>query len=268
MQRFAPDKIESPIAKQTQVYERLKQAIMYAKFEPGEILSLRTLAASFGTSTMPVRDATTRLITERALEALPNRGLRVPALGKMEAQDILRVRVVLEAMAAGLAAESITGAELRELERCELKLEHAVRKKQLAEALQHNLTFHLGICRASRSDTIVSTIESLYVRYAPRMYMVMRHLPDLAAGQIHHVHMHHEAVLDALRRANPTDARAAIEADLADAMRLDSLFELPTQDAAPELPGRSRRPLHAPARRARAKPSQRTRPRVGAVRGG
>jgi DNA-binding GntR family transcriptional regulator len=218
-------KVKAPVHKQTQVYEQLKQAILHAKFQPGEVLSIRALAASLGTSTMPVREAATRLITERALEALPNRGLRVPTLTSEEARDIFRVRCVLEGMAAGLAADLITAREIVQLERHELELERAVRNKDLANAVENNLKFHLGICRASRSETIVSVVEALYLRYAPRTYTVMRLLPGSTASQVNFIHSHHAAILEALRRADAVGARAAVEADFSDALRLESQHE-------------------------------------------
>jgi DNA-binding GntR family transcriptional regulator len=247
MRRFVLRKIQSPVPKQTQVYEVLKQAILDARFQPGEVLSIRALAASLGTSTMPVREAATRLITERALEALPNRGLRVPTLSPDEARDILRVRVVLEGMAASLAAETITAAEIVKLEQCELELERAVRRKQLPEAVQHNLKFHIGISRASRSKTVVSLIEALYLRYAPRIYTTMRRLPGNPAKQVHYIHTYHAAILAALRRADPQAARQAVEADLLDALRLESRPDLADQNTAPIVHSSSRQAVASKA---------------------
>lgn len=218
-------KVKPPVHKQTQVYEQLKQAILHAKFQPGEVLSIRALAASLGTSTMPVREAATRLISERALEALPNRGLRVPTLTADEARDIFRVRCVLEGMAAGLAAKLITAREIAQLERYELQLERAVRTKQLAQAVEYNLMFHLGICRASRSATIVAVVEALYLRYAPRTHRVMHLLPGPTATQVSFMQAHHGAILDALRRADAEGARAAVDADFSDALHLESLHD-------------------------------------------
>jgi DNA-binding GntR family transcriptional regulator len=56
-------------------------------------------SVALGTSTMPVRGAMTRLITERALDPLPNRGLKVPVLTDEDAKDVLRARFVLEGLA-------------------------------------------------------------------------------------------------------------------------------------------------------------------------
>ena len=215
------EKIQASVPKQTQVYDVLKQALIEAQFEPGRLISIRALAASFGTSTMPVREAVTRLITERALEALPNRGLRVPILSQAEALDILRVRAVLEGAAAGLAAKAITATEIRELERHELELELAVKKRRFSQAVQFNLKFHLGVCRASRSETLVLLIEALYLRAAPRVHRNIRLIPGDAADQTEYIRAAHAAILDALRRADPKDAQKAMEADINGAVKLE-----------------------------------------------
>jgi DNA-binding GntR family transcriptional regulator len=241
MNRLFLEKIQASVPKQTQVYDLLKQALIEARFEPGEVVSIRALAASFGTSTMPVREAASRLITERALEALPNRGLRVPTLSKAEALDILRVRAVLEGTAASLAAKEITAAEIQELERYELELENAVKKKRLPESVQLNLKFHLGVCRASRSETLVSLIEALYLRAAPRVHRNTRLIPGDAAHQTQYIRTRHAAILDALRRADSKGAQQAIEADISDVMNLEALPDPAAQHAEPKAQKRPRR---------------------------
>jgi len=241
MSRFFLEKIQATVPKQTQVYDLLKQALIEARFEPGEVVSIRALAASFGTSTMPVREAASRLITERALEALPNRGLRVPMLSKAEALDILRVRAVLEGTAASLAAKEITAAEIQQLERYEQELELAVKKRRVAEAVQLNLKFHLGVCRASRSETLVSLIEALYLRAAPRVHRSTRLIPGDATHQTQYVRTRHAAILDALRRADSKGAQQAIEADITDVMNLEALPDPAAQHAEPKTQTRSRR---------------------------
>ena len=48
-------------------------------FDAGEMLRIQDLAETLQTSTMPVREALGRLVSEQALEALPNRSVRVPS---------------------------------------------------------------------------------------------------------------------------------------------------------------------------------------------
>ncbi len=213
--------IYGTVTKGAQAYEQIKQAILEAKFRPGAVLSIRVLAASLGTSTMPVREAVTRLITERALEPLPNRGLRVPILTEEEAQDVLRARYVLEGLAVELAAPRISRAEIANLEKCESTIEDALKAAQIRHAVRANIQFHLTIYRASGSATLISLIEALYLRYAPKMYTNMELLPGGHRSRARFVHDHHGAIIAALRKGAPKEARSALERDLKDSWELE-----------------------------------------------
>ena len=73
----------TPVTRQTlsgDVYKQLSDLLMSGRVMPGEQLSLRTVAQSLGVSVMPVREAVNRLLSEKALELMPNRVLRVPTM--------------------------------------------------------------------------------------------------------------------------------------------------------------------------------------------
>ena len=70
------------------------------------------------TSTMPVREALSRLVTENALEALPNRSTRIPPITPMRMDDLLRARILIEGEAIALAAALATPRLIASLEGC------------------------------------------------------------------------------------------------------------------------------------------------------
>ena len=213
--------IYSSASKGTQAYVQIKHAILHAQFRPGAVLSIRVLAASLGTSTMPVREAVTRLVTEKALEPLPNRGVRVPILTDDEARDVLRARFVLEGLAVELAAARVTGAEIARLEKCERAVEEALERGRVHQAVKANIKFHLMLYRTAGSETLVDLIEALYLRYAPKVYTNMELLPAGRALRVRFVHDHHSAIIAALRKHKPKEARRALEKDLKDAWKLE-----------------------------------------------
>src|SRR5262249_50641976 len=59
-------------------YDEIKKAIMSGSILPGSTITIRSLAGALGTSPMPVRDALSRLVAERALEVLPTRSVTLP----------------------------------------------------------------------------------------------------------------------------------------------------------------------------------------------
>ena len=83
-----------------EVYDQLRDKIISAEILPGESISLRELAAKFGVSLMPVREALWQLESERIIVIESNKRIHVNTLTAKEMDEALRLRVLLESMAA------------------------------------------------------------------------------------------------------------------------------------------------------------------------
>ncbi len=79
-----------------QVYDSLRAELMGGRFLPGEKLSLRKVAVANGVSPMPAREAFKRLLSEGALQLLPNRTITVPRLFIEDFRHLMRVRAMIE----------------------------------------------------------------------------------------------------------------------------------------------------------------------------
>src|SRR5271154_278523 len=97
------------------VYRSLARGLMAGMFKPGEAVTLRTLAKRLGTSAMPVREAVSRLIAERALVLLPNRSVIVPRMSRTRFAQLSRTRQMLEGTLAEIAAARATPELLHRL---------------------------------------------------------------------------------------------------------------------------------------------------------
>jgi DNA-binding GntR family transcriptional regulator len=95
--------ISSAISFQQRVYENLCNSLISGVFAPGDMLSLRRIAAANCVSPMPVREAVKRLISEHAIELLPNRTIVVPKLRRGDFIELIRIREMIEGHAAELA---------------------------------------------------------------------------------------------------------------------------------------------------------------------
>jgi Bacterial regulatory proteins, gntR family len=80
----------APTSLQQRVYENLRAGLIGGLFAPGEVVSLRRIAAANGVSPMPVREAVKRLISEGAIELLPNRTIAVPNLRRRDFVELTR----------------------------------------------------------------------------------------------------------------------------------------------------------------------------------
>ena len=96
-------------------YEQLRAAIVENRYRPGQRLIEQRIAAEFGLSRTPVREALRILEAEGLVVSERNRGAIVRPLSPTEVVDLYGLRIRLESYAAELAAERIDGDELAEL---------------------------------------------------------------------------------------------------------------------------------------------------------
>jgi DNA-binding GntR family transcriptional regulator len=202
------------------VYIELRNAIMEARIRPGEGVSLRGLARALGTSAQPIRDAVKRLISEKALEAMPNRTVRVPPLTDERFRDLSRLRVLLEGEAASCAAGSISLEGIRRLEQLTASMETALTKRDLAAVFRCNREFHFTLYREAGSEILLSMIENLWLLAGPYLSLpVLRdHRNDALYQEI--TFAHHGALISALRGRKPEAARKAIASDISSTAEL------------------------------------------------
>ena len=186
------------------IYREIRRGLMSGAFDPGQRLSIRALAASLGTSAMPVRDALRRLITERALEGLPNRSISVPVLSNEQLDEIYKIRIALESLAAAEAAAKITRKQIDDLRKIERNARAAFDKSDSKRFADLNWRFHFAIYDASNMPQLVGTIETFWLRVGP---LLRKHQPRLHTEI---VTLDHGKVIDALEASDANAARDSI----------------------------------------------------------
>ena len=95
-----------------QLYDILREHIAGFRFLGGKKLDLDTLAAELEVSRPPLWEAVCRLEQEGLVSIKPNRGVYIKEVSWGEAAELYQVRGVLESLAARLAAQNLSDAEL------------------------------------------------------------------------------------------------------------------------------------------------------------
>ena len=150
---------------QERVYSALRDRLMRGGFEPGQKLKIAELASAFGTSAMPVREALNRLAAERAVECMPNRSVRVPALSKAALQDLMETRFAVEGLAVARAASNMTDETLMRLRQL-IDAQSETDAVHVSEgSAEQNRAFHFTIYRQSGSTVLLPIIESLWLQF-------------------------------------------------------------------------------------------------------
>ena len=193
---------------QLRVYRALARGLMVGMFEPGEAVTLRTLAIRLGTSAMPVREAVSRLIAERALVLLPNRSVIVPRMSRKRFVELSQTRQILEGNVTEAACEHANSALLRRLSEINVDMKRCIETGNLRDALSHNCDFHFTLYRSSGRKVMFPLIEMLWLQAGPFLAL------SLTIPGVHWTARHHKATLVALRARLGSSARRAIEDDI------------------------------------------------------
>jgi DNA-binding GntR family transcriptional regulator len=195
---------------QDKVYGALRTKLMRGGFQPGQKLKIAELAAAFGTSAMPVREALGRLVAERALESLPNRSMRVPSISRDTLADLVQARCAVEGLAVERAAARIDAATIAMLERY-IAAQTATDAGHEPEAsAEQNRAFHFAVYRAAESTVLLPMIESLWLQFGPYLRVASERF-DGGGGRGTNFHVE---IVAALARRDGRQARSALESDI------------------------------------------------------
>ncbi|WP_245615630.1 GntR family transcriptional regulator [Afifella pfennigii] len=192
----------------SQVLKTLRHGLMVGAFVPGQVMSLRKLAAQLGTSPMPVRDALSHLVAANVLEAPPNKSVRVPRRNAEWLKEITEVRVLCEGMATKAACAHATPKLIEELSAINCDLLRAIAKRDILGCLQFNQKFHFTLYAAAQSQVLLPLIEDLWLQCGPTMYFSL-----LAPGMPWDASAHAE-LLEALHLNDAAMAQRAMTKDI------------------------------------------------------
>src|SRR2546428_351930 len=116
-----------------------RRGVSTGRFPLGPRLRQEALAAEFGVSRTPIREALRKLQAEGLIVFEPRRGALVRGPAPREIREAYRVRAELEGLAAELAAGWIADGELRELAAAERPFRELVAGGSSAAARGHRM---------------------------------------------------------------------------------------------------------------------------------
>jgi DNA-binding GntR family transcriptional regulator len=191
------------------VYRRLKEQIISGDMAPGSRLIELNIAADFGVSRTPVREALKRLAAENLVLADPARGMIVHAPDTGEIEDVFIVREALDGLAARLAAHRITPSELARLRLIVDTMREAIKAERREQILISNQRFHDVIYSAAGNPMLARVASDL--RDFVRRFTT---LPFASPDRVEHVLSEHEQILAALEAHDPEAAQRASDGHL------------------------------------------------------
>lgn len=153
----------------------LRQAILEGALADGEPLRQTELAAKFGVSRIPIREALLKLEREGLVETRPRRGTVVISLDANAFQEILEMRLALESLALKLAIPQIQGRDIeaatRILQQTEAALHAPAPEEDRSQEFETrwgevNWQFHQALYQPAGRPRLLETIENLHLLFA------------------------------------------------------------------------------------------------------
>lgn len=141
----------------------LRQAILQGILSPGTLLSENRLAAEYGVSRTPVREALRLLMDEELVEMLPGRKMRVVAPQAETVREIYDVRWVIEAEAVRRMVCDAGAAELLAImARACKQADDALQREDLMALARANEEFHTTLVSAVRNSRLVAQYRAVH----------------------------------------------------------------------------------------------------------
>lgn len=216
-------------------YQAIRHGLMCGSFRPGQVLLLRPLAAEFGISITPVREALLQLVSEQALVADASRSIRVPLMSRERLLEIRDLRVNLEGQAGAAAVAHLSDDSVDAIERIHEELIRARSARDWRTTMMLSERFHFEIYRHAGMPVLYRILELIWVQLGPAQNETYDDPPDHPAEQHRHLD-----IIKALRARDPERVRHAIAIDVLESIEfiLRRLDRNASNDAAPLRRGR------------------------------
>lgn len=210
-----------PPTAQQFVLDELRRAITTGRIRPGAPIRQDVVAAEFGVSRVPLREALKTLQGEGLVSYQAHRGYFVEDLSMADLREVYRIREILEREAVTRATAGLTTDGLAVLERAQDEVESAAATGDVLAMAAANREFHMRIYEYGGMPRLVRLIRTLWD--ATDAY---RSIYYGEPGNRDRVIAEHRALLDALRGHDAEEAVRVLDAHRAHAVAaLDESFE-------------------------------------------
>ena len=216
------------------VTDHLRREIAAGTYEPGAHLVEREIGEVLGVSSIPIREAFSRLVEEGLVVRLPRRGAFVAPLSVAAVQDLTRVRIALEQLAVELAIENWTPEARDAAQGIIDRMRKAARAADRMQFFHLDEEFHQLFWRTSQSETLLSTAANL----RGRISRFLAEATDANRKSLTASADDHQRWLDAVDTGDITRAHAEVAWQISSAARrIIERIEQLQRDAPPALRG-------------------------------
>ncbi len=178
----------------------LRNAILTGRLRGGMPLRQEDLAASFGVSRMPIREALRQLEAQALLDFVPHKGAVVTEISAVDAADIYAIRLALEPAVLERSIPHLTEADFERAGDLIAEMDSEGNPGRMGEL---NRRFHMTLYGAAGRPKLIALTESYLASFDRYLRFQLT-----AKGRAHLSQDDHREMLVAAKQG---DAKRAIE---------------------------------------------------------
>jgi DNA-binding GntR family transcriptional regulator len=205
----APERLDRERQAAPQVFERLRSLIIALELPPGSPLSRAQLAAQFGVSSTPIRDALMRLEEEGLVDVFPQHATVVSRVDVRLAQQAHFLRQALELEIVRILALAENKALATDLDRMIAHQQQLAKAGDFEAFMVADNDFHAQLYVAADKRDIWALVRS---RSGHIDRLRRLHLPS--PGKAQDIVRHHRLIVKAIGTSEPDQAQRHLRAHL------------------------------------------------------
>jgi DNA-binding GntR family transcriptional regulator len=203
-----PSRSLSPRALYQDVAERVRQQIFARELEPGSWIDEQKLAADYGISRTPLREALKVLAVEGLVTMKVRRGAYVTEMSRDDVRQVYHLLGLLESDAAAQVARSASDAQRAALKRLHDRLEKQARQRDAFFAT--NEAFHMALLDAAGNRWATQVVTDLR-----KVMKLNRHHSLFKQGRLEDSLAEHRTLMQAIESRDGEAARRLMRAHFA-----------------------------------------------------
>lgn len=198
--------VEKHLTLRERILETIRDAIMSGALKPGEKVAEPELAARFGISRTPIREAFRQLESEGYLTVIPRKGALVAAFSAKDVEEFYAIKSILEGYAARKACSRLSIKEIDKLEGINEKLRDIAREGDVRNFFKVHNHFHDLFIRGAGNEKLHDMISGLLQKFQ-RLRLASLSKPGRMLISVEE----HEKIIDAFRKRDAVLAEMLVQ---------------------------------------------------------
>ncbi|HKL65598.1 MAG TPA: GntR family transcriptional regulator [Roseovarius sp.] len=196
------------------IYRGLRTRIMHGEIAPGQALTLRGIAAEFGVSMTPAREALRRLAAEGALTLSSSGRVSTPELGNERIEELAALRSLLEVELASRALPRAHIALIDRLQTINARITEDIARRDAVGYIRRNLEFHRTLYLRAQAPAMLAMAETVWLQLGPTMRALYGRLRHKEPPHFHRL------IIAALKAGDEPGLRLAVRSDVTQGLRM------------------------------------------------